>query len=91
MLARMRRRYTRDEYLNLIEDIRATVPNVALSTDIIVGFPGETAQQFQRTLDLVQEVGFDKVHSAMYSERPGTIAHRQQPERCSSTGKNKKA
>ena len=80
VLARMRRRYTRDEYLSLIDDIRATVPNVALSTDIIVGFPGETAQQFQRTLDIVREVGFDKVHSAMYSERPGTIAHRQQTD-----------
>ena len=80
VLARMRRRYTRDEYLGLIGDIRATIPHVALSTDIIVGFPGETEQQFQRTLDLVQEVGFDKVHSAMYSERPGTIAHRQQAD-----------
>ena len=80
VLAQMRRRYTRNEYLNLIEDIRATVPSVALSTDVIVGFPGETSQQFQQTLALVQEVGFDKVHSAMYSERPGTIAHRQQPD-----------
>jgi tRNA-2-methylthio-N6-dimethylallyladenosine synthase len=80
VLARMRRRYTRGEYLRLIGDIRATIPHVALSTDIIVGFPGETEQQFQRTLDLVQEVGFDKVHSAMYSERPGTIAHRQQAD-----------
>ena len=80
VLKGMRRRYTRDEYLRLIHDIRDAVPNVALSTDIIVGFPGETTQQFQRTLDLVEEVGFDKVHSAMYSERPGTIAHRQQPD-----------
>lgn len=80
ILARMRRRYTRTEYLHLIEDIRSTIPKVALSTDVIVGFPGETGQQFQHTLDLVREVGFDKVHSAMYSERPGTIAHRQHPD-----------
>ena len=80
VLARMRRRYTRDEYRRLVDGIRAKVPGVALSTDIIVGFPGETVQQFQRTLDLVREVGFDKVHSAMYSERSGTIAHRQQPD-----------
>ena len=80
VLARMRRRYTRDEYLRLIDDIRSAIPGVAISTDVIVGFPGETSAQFQRTLDLVQEVGFDKVHSAMYSERPGTIAHRQQPD-----------
>ena len=80
VLARMRRRYTRDQYLRLVEDIRSAVPDVALSTDIIVGFPGETEQQFQRSLDLVQEVGFDKVHSAMYSERPGTIAQRRQPD-----------
>ena len=80
VLARMRRRYTRDEYRRLVDGIRAKVPGVALSTDIIVGFPGETVQQFQRTLDLVREVGFDKVHSAVYSERSGTIAHRQQPD-----------
>ncbi len=80
VLERMRRRYSRGDYLRLIDNIRATVPGVALSTDIIVGFPGETGRQFQQTLDLVQEVGFDKVHSAIYSERPGTIAHRQQPD-----------
>ncbi len=90
VLERMRRRYTRNDYLSLIDDIRSTVPNVALNTDIIVGFPGETAQQFQRTLDLIEGVGFDKVHSAMYSERPGTIAHRQLPDDVSPEEKSRR-
>ena len=76
VLARMRRRYTRDEYVALVGEIRAAVPGASLSTDIIVGFPGETAAQFQRTLDLVDELRMDKVHCAAYSTRPGTIADR---------------
>lgn len=76
VLARMRRGYTRDDYLRLIERIRAVIPHVALSTDVIVGFCGETEAQFQRTLDLLREVRFDKVHIAPYSVRPGTIASR---------------
>ena len=76
VLARMRRKYSRSEYIALVEEIRDTVPGASLSTDIIVGFPGETDEQFQRTYDLVEELQFDKVHCAAYSTRPGTIADR---------------
>jgi tRNA-2-methylthio-N6-dimethylallyladenosine synthase len=77
ILRAMRRGYTVEQYLRLIEDIRSTIPGVALSTDVIVGFPGESEGQFQRTLSLLQEVRFDTVHVAAYSERPGTIAARK--------------
>ena len=77
VLERMRRTYTRDDYLRLIDRIRTTVPGVALSTDVIVGFCGETEEQFQRTCDLLEEVRFDKVHVAPYSTRSGTIAARK--------------
>ncbi len=76
VLRRMRRTYTRAEYKELVGRIRETVPGASLSTDVIVGFPGETEQQFQQTLDLVAELRFDKVHCAPYSTRPGTIADR---------------
>jgi len=76
VLYRMRRGYTNSEYRELIDDIRAGVPGVALSTDIIVGFPGETAEQFQDTVRLLNDLRFDKVHVAAYSSRPGTIAQR---------------
>jgi tRNA-2-methylthio-N6-dimethylallyladenosine synthase len=80
VLAAMRRTYTRDEYLRLIDRVRAAIPDVSLSTDVIVGFCGETEQQFQGTLDLLETVGFDKVHVAAYSSREGTIAHRKQED-----------
>lgn len=76
VLRNMRRPYTRDEYRGLVGRIRDTIPGVSMSTDIIVGFPGETEDQFQQTMDLVAELKFDKVHCAAYSTRPGTIAHR---------------
>ena len=76
VLERMRRPYTRDHYRELVGRIRDTVPGVSMSTDIIVGFPGETEAQFGQTMDLVSELRFDKVHCAAYSTRPGTIAHR---------------
>ena len=76
VLARMRRNYTRADYIELVEEIRDTVPGASLSTDIIVGFPGETETQFQRTLELVEQLRMDKVHCAAYSTRPGTIADR---------------
>ena len=76
VLARMRRNYSRSEYITLVQEIRDTVPGASLSTDIIVGFPGETDDQFQRTYDLVEELRMDKVHCAAYSTRPGTTADR---------------
>ena len=76
VLSRMRRTYTRAEYVEMVGRIRDTVPGVSVSTDIIVGFPGETEEQFQRTLDLLTDLRLDKVHCAPYSTRPGTTAHR---------------
>jgi tRNA-2-methylthio-N6-dimethylallyladenosine synthase len=76
VLARMRRGYEIEEFLACVERIREQVPGASLSTDVIVGFCGETESQFQRTLDVLEQVRFDKVHVAAYSPRPGTIAWR---------------
>ncbi|HEY8476247.1 MAG TPA: tRNA (N6-isopentenyl adenosine(37)-C2)-methylthiotransferase MiaB [Chloroflexota bacterium] len=74
VLRRMRRGYTVAMYRDLVRRIRERIPEVGLSTDIIVGFPGETEEQFQRTLDLLREVRFDVVHVARFSPRRGTVA-----------------
>lgn len=76
VLQQMRRPYTVAEYRDIIREIRDTIPHVTISTDIIVGFPGETAEQYQNTLQLLSDLRFDKVHGAAYSTRPGTIAAR---------------
>ncbi len=76
VLARMRRGYTVTDYRRLIERIRARVPDVAIHCDIIVGFPGESAEQFQDTYDLLAELKLDKVHLARYSPRPHTVSMR---------------
>ena len=76
VLQRMRRPYTTAEYRDIISEIRDTIPGVTISTDIIVGFPGETEAQYENTLRLVDDLRFDKVHGAAYSTRPGTIAAR---------------
>ena len=77
VLARMRRGYTVAEYLEKIDLIRGLVPGAAITTDVIVGFCGETEEEFQHTLELLAQVRFDKVHVAAYSPRPGTIAWRR--------------
>ena len=77
ILRAMRRGYTAEQYQNLVAQIRSAIPDVALSTDIIVGFPDETDEQFERTLDLLQRIRFDRVHVATYSTRPDTIASRR--------------
>ena len=74
VLKRMNRWYSRDEYLSLIEKIRMHVPEVRFTTDIIVGFPGETNEDFEQTLDLARRVNFEKGYIAWYSPRPGTSA-----------------
>jgi tRNA-2-methylthio-N6-dimethylallyladenosine synthase len=77
ILTAMRRSYTVAEYRQLISKIRAKIPEVALSTDVIVGFPSETEAQFQQTFDLLAELRFDSVHVACYSPRAGTISARE--------------
>ena len=76
VLRRMGRGYTRREYLDLVAQLRAARPDLAISTDLIVGFPGETEEEFQLTLELVEEVGFSVVYAFKYSPRPGTAAPR---------------
>ena len=76
VLAEMRRGYTNEEYREKIDRIRGRIPNVSLATDLIVGFCGETEAQFEKTVELVRDIQFDKVHAAAYSTRPGTIAAR---------------
>ncbi|HMG18917.1 MAG TPA: tRNA (N6-isopentenyl adenosine(37)-C2)-methylthiotransferase MiaB [Gemmatimonadales bacterium] len=75
-LKRMLRRYDRERYLEVVASLRAAVPGIALSTDIIVGFPGETEEDFQETLSLVELVGFDDAYTFKYSVREGTPAVR---------------
>jgi len=77
VLRRMRRGYVVDHYRELIARLRQRMPEIGLSTDIIVGFPGETEAEFQHTLDMLDELRFDVVHVAMYSPRPGTVAATQ--------------
>lgn len=74
ILKRMNRGYNREEYLELIRKIQKRIPNVKISTDIIVGFPGETKKHFQNTVDLVKKIKFDNMYIAQYSPRPGTAA-----------------
>ena len=76
VLGAMNRRYTAEHYLSLVSKLRAACPDIALSTDIIVGFPGETKQDFQQTCDLVKEVGYTQVFTFIYSKREGTPAAR---------------
>ena len=74
ILQRMNRRYTRERYLERVEKLREAIPGIGLTTDIIVGFPGETEEQFQDTLSLVREVGYDSAFTFIYSPRKGTKA-----------------
>lgn len=74
VLKRMNRTYTRERYLSLIGKLRAAIPHIALSTDIIVAFPNETDEDFEQTMDIIKSVGFDMVYSFIYSKREGTVA-----------------
>lgn len=73
-LRRMRRPYTAEAYLALVDEVRAAVPGVAVTTDVIVGFPGETGDEFAESLAFVRRAAFAKVHAFPYSSRPGTEA-----------------
>lgn len=77
ILAQMRRGYTARQYLDTIEEMRSVIPNLSISTDVIVGFPGETDEQFAGTVRVLEQVRFDRVHVAAYSPRPGTLATRK--------------
>ncbi len=80
ILELMNRTYTRNEFVGLTEKIRQTVPNISITSDIIVGFPTETEADHQNTLDLVKAVGFDSAYIFKYSERKGTIASKKFPD-----------
>lgn len=76
ILDAMNRRYTREHYLGLVDKLRAACPDIALSTDVIVGFPGETQEDFEQTKELIEEVGYHQVFTFIYSKREGTPAAR---------------
>lgn len=76
VLRRMNRWYTREEYLDLVGKMKRAMPDIRISTDIIVGFCGETNEQFENTVDVAKQVGFSKAYVAMYSDRPMTAAHK---------------
>ena len=77
VLARMRRGYTADQYRKLVAKIRRIIPQAAIHTDIIVGFPGETREQFMQTYKVLEELKLDKAHLARYSPRPQTVSERR--------------
>ena len=80
VLAAMKRGYTREQYRALIGRVRQIIPDAAIHGDIIVGFPGETVEQFQDTYDILDELRLDKIHLARYSPRPGTVSARRMPD-----------
>src|SRR5581483_5956974 len=89
ILKAMRRTYTRERYLALVERLRAAIPDLAIGTDVIVGFPGESEEDFRETLEVVEEVGYDSAFTFVYSPRagteaaalPGQVAHETKIER----------
>ncbi len=78
ILKSMNRKYTKEQYLNLVEKMKREIPNVLFSTDIIVGFPGETEEDFEHTLDVVKKVKFEQVYMFIYSRRIGTPADKME-------------
>jgi len=80
VLKEMNRRYTKEQYLDLVKKMREIIPNVYFSTDIIVGFPGETDEEFEDTLDVVKQVKYEQVFMFIYSVREGTVAARREDQ-----------
>jgi threonylcarbamoyladenosine tRNA methylthiotransferase MtaB len=74
-LKRMNRRYTKEEYLDIVEKMRISFPDVSITTDVIVGFPGETQEEFSETVDFLNELKLNKIHTFKYSPRKGTPAY----------------
>ena len=77
-LKKMNRKYTKEQYLKLVDKIKTRIPDVVLSTDIIVGFPEETEKDFEDTLDVVRKVNYEQVFMFIYSRREGTIADKME-------------
>jgi tRNA-2-methylthio-N6-dimethylallyladenosine synthase len=90
ILGAMRRRYSREDYLALVQYIHESIPTATLSTDIIVGFPGETEADFEHTLTLVETVRFSCIFSFKYSVRPNTLASRRLPDDVSEDVKSRR-
>lgn len=90
VLKRMHRRYTIEEYKQIVAELRAIDPDYGITTDIIVGFPGESEEEFQETLETVNDVAFSKIHVFKYSQRNGTVAA-VMPDQIDGTIKNKRA
>ena len=78
VLKEMNRKYTKEQYLELVEKMKKRIPDVVFSTDIIVGFPGETDEEFEDTLDVVKKVNYEQVYMFIYSRREGTVADRME-------------
>lgn len=90
VLKRMRRTYTREQYIVLVEKLRKAIPNLALSTDMIVGFPGETKEQFENSYKLYKEVAWDMCFLAQYSQRRGTFSAAHYPDDVSPKEKSRR-
>jgi tRNA-2-methylthio-N6-dimethylallyladenosine synthase len=90
VLRRMRRRHTREDYLALVGRLRDAMPDIALSTDIIVGFPGETREDFEETLSLAETVRYHSMFSFKYSPRPNTLALKRMPDDVSEEEKTRR-
>ncbi|PYR90010.1 MAG: tRNA (N6-isopentenyl adenosine(37)-C2)-methylthiotransferase MiaB [Acidobacteria bacterium] len=90
VLQAMRRRHTREHYLELVASLRAAMPDIALSTDMIVGFPGETAEDFEETLTLTRAARYHSMFSFKYSPRPNTLALKRMPEDVSEAEKTRR-
>jgi tRNA-2-methylthio-N6-dimethylallyladenosine synthase len=89
VLSDMNRKYTKQQYLDLIDKVKKAIPNIAISTDIIVGFPGETDQDFEDTIDVLEKVRYDFVYSFIYSKRNNTPAAKRE-DQVSETDKKKR-
>ncbi|MBR0410124.1 MAG: tRNA (N6-isopentenyl adenosine(37)-C2)-methylthiotransferase MiaB [Eubacterium sp.] len=80
LLKRMNRHYTKEQYLELVDKLRSAMPDLSITTDIIVGFPGETEEDFQETMDVVRKAGYDSAFTFIYSKRSGTPAARMEDQ-----------